>query len=124
VFVPIDDTDPILTYTGSWTSSTSPEWYLATVAKGDQDAQLTLTFTGSGFCLLRGPTTGPAAAISYLIVPAATGIGGVGGSIPEDGTTPIGERPCYGDREDRDTYTLTLTVTSAEPFVLDGLILF
>jgi hypothetical protein len=76
----------------------------------------TMPFDVTDICVVGGPTTGPASSTS---VSAPTPIGG---TIVEGGSTPARDRTCVGVPVTSGT-VVTMTSSSAEPFVLDGIIL-
>jgi hypothetical protein len=76
----------------------------------------TMPFDVTDICVVGGPTTGPASSMS---VSAPTPIGG---TIVEGGSTPALDRTCVGGPVTSGT-VVTMTSSSAEPFVLDGIIL-
>jgi hypothetical protein len=114
-FVPYDDRNLIFAYSSSVQNDGISEAFLGTTSSVPQTGTITFTtpFDASDVCVVGGPTTGSVANASFS----------AGGSIlSEDGSTPARAHSCVGISVSRGTM-VTFTVSSAEPFVFDGIIL-
>lgn len=119
VNIPFDDRHPsLLTYTLQTTNDSVSDAFLGTTTSiaDTGTVSFTLPFDVTDICIVGGPTTGPA---SSMTVTAPTPIGG---AIVEDGSTPARDRTCVGVPVASGTI-VTMTSSSPEPFVLDGIIL-
>jgi hypothetical protein len=119
VNIPLDDRHPsLLTYTLQTPNDSVSGAFLGTTTSIADTGTVffTLPFDVTDICIVGGPTTGPASSTS---VTAPTPIGG---TIVEDGSTPARDRTCVGVPVTSGTI-VTMTSSSPEPFVLDGIIL-
>jgi hypothetical protein len=118
VNVPFDDRNSLFLYTlQTLNDSVSGAFLGTTTSIADTGTVVfTMPFDVTDICVVGGPTTGPASSMS---VSAPTPIGG---TIAEDGSTPVRDRTCVGVPVTSGT-VVTMTSSSAEPFVLDGIIL-
>ena len=119
VNVPFDDRHTsLLAYTLQTTNDSVAGAFLSTTTSIATTGTVTFTmpFDVTDICIVGGPTTGPA---SSLIVTAPTPIGG---TIVEGGSTPARDRTCVDVPVTSGTL-VTMTSSSPEPFVLDGIIL-
>jgi hypothetical protein len=119
VNIPFDDrhTD-LLAYTLQTTNDSVVGAFLGTTTSIalTGTVSFSMPFDVTDICVVGGPTTGPA---SSLIVTVPTPIGG---TLVEGGSTPVRDRTCVGVPVTSGTI-VTMTSSSPEPFVLDGIIL-
>jgi hypothetical protein len=118
VNVPFDDRHPDFAYTLQTLNGSVPGAFLGTTTSIAMTGTVifTLPFDVTDICIVGGPTTGPA---SSMIVTAPTPLGG---TIVEGGSTPPRDRTCVGVPVTGGT-VVTMTSSSPEPFVLDGVLL-
>ena len=118
VNVPFDDRNSLFLYTSQTPNDSVPGAFLGTTTSiADAGTVIfTMPFDVTDICIVGGPTTGPASSMS---VSAPTPIGG---TIVEGGSTPARDRTCVGVPVTSGTI-VTMTSSSPEPFVLDGIIL-
>jgi hypothetical protein len=119
VNIPFDDRHPsLLTYTLQTPNDSVAGAFLGTTTSIATTGTLlfTMPFDVTDICVVGGPTTGPASSMS-VTAPAP-----IGGPIVEDGSTPARDRTCVGVPVASGTL-VTMTSSSLEPFVLDGIIL-
>ena len=115
VSVPYDDRNLLFTYSSSTQNDGVADAFLGTTSSVPQNGTLafTMPLDASDVCVVGGPTTGPAANATF-----SAG----GGTLAEDGNTLARARTCLGVPVPSGTI-VTFTVTSAEAFVFDGIIL-
>lgn len=122
---PFDDRNAALDYSGSplaWVQNDVgtepvPKALLGSTSTGPQTATVHVTVPASRtVCLLGGPTTGPVTSVTFSVN------GDAGDTVTEDGTTS--QRAQIGCRTMGASAitSVDLTVTGAEPFVLDGIV--
>jgi hypothetical protein len=113
---PYDDVSDVIDHQGSWSHEASDGPFLGTRSIGEQGATATLDVPGGKeVCVLGGPTSGPTATIDIEVVGIKTQ------SRSETGSTGIRQFVgCVGGLGSPGSMTVIITVTSAEPFVLDG----
>jgi hypothetical protein len=119
VNIPFDDRHPsLLTYTLQTPNDSVAGAFLGTTTSIATTGTLlfTMPFDVTDICVIGGPTTGPASSMS-VIAPTP-----IGGPIVEDGLTPARDRTCVGASVASGNL-VTMTSSSPEPFVLDGIIL-
>ena len=118
VNVPFDDRNGLFLYTSQTLNDPVSDAFLGTTASiADAGTVIfTMPLDVTDICVVGGPTTGPASSMS---VSAPTPIGG---TIVEGGSTPARDRTCLGVPVTSGTI-VTMTSSSPEPFVLDGIIL-
>jgi hypothetical protein len=118
VSVPFDDRNGLFLATLQTLNDSVSGAFLGTTTSIAKTGTVTFTmpFDVTDACVVGGPTTGPASSMS---VAAPTPIGG---PIDEDGSTPARDRTCVGVPVASGT-PVTMTVSTDEPFVLDGIIL-
>jgi hypothetical protein len=116
--VPFDDRNPDFVYTLQTPNDSVSGAFLGTTTSIADTGTVvfTMPFDVTDICVVGGPTIGPASSMS---VAAPTPIGG---TIVEGGSTPARDRTCVGVPVTSGT-VVTMTSSSAEPFVLDGIIL-
>ena len=116
--IPVDDSSGSISFDGPWTPATSADWYLGTGMVGQTGAHLSYTFDANSLCFILRPTGEGTATASYLVTggPGSTSYGGT--LTATEATSPI----CALIFDDAtSSWTFDLTVTSATPFVVDGL---
>jgi hypothetical protein len=113
--VPYDDRNLLFGYSSSVQNDGVPEAFQGTTSSVPQTGTITFTmpFDASDVCIVGGPTTGSVANASF-----SAG----GGILSEDGSTAARAHSCVGVSVSSGTM-VTFTVSSAEPFVFDGIIL-
>ena len=118
VNVPFDDRNGLFLYTSQTLNDPVSGAFLGTTTSiADAGTVIfTMPLDVTDICVVGGPTTGPASSMS---VSAPTPIGG---TIVEGGSTPARDRTCLGVPVTSGTI-VTMTSSSPEPFVLDGIIL-
>jgi hypothetical protein len=118
VNVPFDDRNSLFLYTLQTPNDSVSGAFLDTTTSIAKTGTVifTMPFDVTDICVVGGPTTGPASSMS---VTAPTPIGG---TIDEEGSTPARDRTCVGVPVTSGTI-VTMTVSTDEPFVLDGIIL-
>ena len=121
VDLPMDDRSANFTYDGTWSQNTSPDRLLGTATAGANGAHLSVTGRAMSVCVLLEPTTGPAATATALLTDVDTSSTS-GFNVPESGSTPHTAISCEGDQNARHTWRLDITVTSDEPWIIDGVV--
>jgi hypothetical protein len=118
VNIPFDDRHPDFAYTLQTPNDSIFGAFLGTTTSVAQTGTVvfTMPFDVTDLCVVGGPTTGPDAS---MIVAAPTPIGS---PILESASTLARQRTCVGVLVTSGTL-VTMTSSSAGPFVLDGIIL-
>lgn len=118
---PYDDTNPAFVQTsGTWDAGAPATAFLQTTSVGDQNAVMTISWTGgSSYCLLGGPAaSGTPQATASLDTVA------VGPPVDETTSTPARDEVLCGALAGGSgmAHVLVVTVTSTDAYVLDGLV--
>jgi hypothetical protein len=114
VNVPFDDRNSLFLYTSQTLNDSVSGAFLDTTTSIAKTGTVifTMPFDASDVCVVGGPTTGPNSTLTLSF----------GDTADEDGSTPPRHHSCSGIPVASGT-PVTMTVSTDEPFVLDGIIL-